>query len=159
MQIIGISENDLINYKDIAMYIAFPYCTFKCNKELGENVCQNYQLQNERMLEITATELVDRYTNNSLQKAVVLGGLEPFDSWTDVQDFIVTMRKRCNDPIVIYTGYYPQELIKEIVWLEQYPNIIIKFGRYVPNQEPHYDKVLGVNLASNNQYALEVGLH
>jgi hypothetical protein len=34
-------------------------------------------------------------------------------------------------------------------------NIIVKFGRYRPNQEPHFDKVLGVELASDNQYAKE----
>ena len=34
-----------------------------------------------------------------------------------------------------------------------FTNIIIKFGRYIPNQKPHYDEVLGVNLASDNQYA------
>ena len=32
-------------------------------------------------------------------------------------------------------------------------NIIVKFGRFIPDQESHYDEVLGVNLASNNQYA------
>ena len=34
-----------------------------------------------------------------------------------------------------------------------FKNIIIKYGRYIPDQEPHYDEVLGVNLASDNQYA------
>ena len=34
-----------------------------------------------------------------------------------------------------------------------YDNIIIKFGRYIPNQQSHFDIVLGVNLASDNQYA------
>lgn len=29
----------------------------------------------------------------------------------------------------------------------------LKFGRYIPNQTPHYDSILGVNLASDNQYA------
>ena len=37
--------------------------------------------------------------------------------------------------------------------LRKYPNIIIKYGRYIPDQEPHQDEVLGVRLASNNQYA------
>ena len=35
----------------------------------------------------------------------------------------------------------------------QYDNIVVKFGRFRPNQDPHYDNVLGVKLASNNQYA------
>ena len=37
-----------------------------------------------------------------------------------------------------------------------FKNIIIKFGRYIPNQQAHYDDILGVNLASNNQYAIKI---
>ena len=37
--------------------------------------------------------------------------------------------------------------------LKKYPNVIVKFGRYVPGDEPHYDEILGVNLVSQNQYA------
>ena len=36
--------------------------------------------------------------------------------------------------------------------LKKYKNIIVKFGRFIPNQEKQYDEVLGVYLASNNQY-------
>ena len=62
---------------------------------------------------------------------------------------------------MIYTGYTKEELQNKIYKdnisyldkLKQYKNIIIKYGRYIPNQTPHYDEVLGVNLASDNQYA------
>jgi hypothetical protein len=40
--------------------------------------------------------------------------------------------------------------------LWDYKNIIIKYGRYIPNQTPHYDEVLGVYLASDNQYAVRI---
>jgi hypothetical protein len=40
--------------------------------------------------------------------------------------------------------------------LQQIPNIIIKYGRYIPNQASHYDNVLGVYLASNNQFAEKI---
>ena len=33
--------------------------------------------------------------------------------------------------------------------------VIVKYGRFRPNQEPHYDEVLGIKLASINQYAKE----
>jgi len=33
-------------------------------------------------------------------------------------------------------------------------NIIIKFGRFIPDQKSHMDETLGVELASPNQYAL-----
>ena len=36
--------------------------------------------------------------------------------------------------------------------LKKYKNIIMKFGRYIPNKKKHYDPVLGVYLASNNQF-------
>ena len=35
-------------------------------------------------------------------------------------------------------------------------NIIIKYGRFIPDQQPHYDEILGVNLASSNQGAEKI---
>ena len=40
--------------------------------------------------------------------------------------------------------------------LSKFANVIIKFGRFIPNQKPHFDEVLGVELASPNQYAVEL---
>ncbi len=156
MKIIGISENDLINYKEIVMYIGFPYCSFKCNKECGENVCQNYQLQGENVIEISADELVKRYINNNLQKAIVFSGLEPFDSWEEMKELIRKFRNVTDDDIVIYSGYTYTELADKIYYLKNYKNIIIKFGRFLPNHQKHYDEVLGVELASDNQYAEKI---
>lgn len=72
----------------------------------------------------------------------------------------------CLDPIVIYTGYTKEEIMNmnnyllyklcengQHYWFHGVPNIIVKFGRYIPGQQPHYDPVLGVYLASDNQYA------
>ena len=58
-----------------------------------------------------------------------------------------------DDDIVIYTGYNEDEIQKEINKLRQFKNIIIKFGRFIPNQKKKYDEVLGVTLSSDNQYA------
>jgi hypothetical protein len=56
--------------------------------------------------------------------------------------------------VVIYSGYYKHELPTEYIQrLQIVPNIIVKFGRFIPNEQPHYDEVLGVKLASSNQYA------
>ena len=90
---------------------------------------------------------------NNISKSIVCGGLEPLDSWEDLQNFIMLLRHRSNDPIVIYTGYNKNEIKDKIEWLQSYENIIVKFGRYIPNQETHYDKILGIYLASDNQYA------
>jgi hypothetical protein len=34
-----------------------------------------------------------------------------------------------------------------------FDNIIVKFGRFIPDDEKRFDEVLGVELASHNQYA------
>ena len=83
-------------------------------------------------------------------------GLEPFDSWNDLKSFIHELREYCNDDIVIYTGYDKNEVIEKINELSKYTNIIVKFGRYVPNQKKHFDDLLGLYLASNNQYAEKI---
>ena len=45
----------------------------------------------------------------------------------EVLEFIKQFRKYSNDDIVIYTGYYPEEIQDKIKELIQYKNIIIKF--------------------------------
>ena len=91
---------------------------------------------------------------NKITKAIVFGGLEPLDRPFDVLEFLSKLRilYKCDDPVVIYTGYYPDELPRFMGKFKEYKNVIMKFGRYIPGQEPHFDEVLGVNLASDNQY-------
>ncbi len=149
MKIKGLISEDLINYKKASMTIIFPACTWKC----GQEYCQNSSLATAPIIEISSSELVQRYLNNPITEAVVMQGLEPFDSWNDLKEFVGFLRKYTNDDVVIYTGYYKNEISDCVNWLVKYPNIIIKFGRYVPNQEKHYDDILGVYLASDNQYA------
>jgi organic radical activating enzyme len=146
-------DEDFVNYKKPSMFIAFPSCTFKCEKECGEHCCQNSALAQANDVHVSINSLIERYKNNPITKAVVCGGLEPFDSWRDLQYFIMSFRYRCLDDIVIYTGYKEEEILDKIEWLDSYGPIIVKFGRFVPNQQPHYDEVLGVKLASDNQYA------
>ena len=149
MKIKGLITEDFVNYKKASMTIIFPYCTFKC----GEDYCQNSPLTKSPIIEISIDDLVNRYNNNPITEAIVMQGLEPFDSWSDLKEFVKKLREYNNDDIIIYTGYNKDEVIKYIKELSVYPNIIVKFGRYIPNQEKHYDDVLGVYLASNNQYA------
>ena len=158
MIIKGLIDEDFINYKKPAMIIEFPYCTFKCDKEFGQPVCQNSDLVNEPNIEIDYDKLLTRYINNPITKAVVMQGLEPFDSFSDVINLIFWLRVKykCLDDIVIYTGYTKEEINWFIKYIEQYENIIIKYGRYIPNQEPHFDSVLGVKLSSDNQYAEKI---
>lgn len=157
MKILGIIDEDFINYKKPSMVIEFPYCSFKCDKECGKPVCQNSALTNEPIIEIDAKKIVERYLQNPITEAVVFQGLEPLDSCEDMYDLMVEIRKRTDDDIVIYTGYNYREVYHYTDKLGHiFPNIIIKYGRYIPDVEPHYDPVLGVNLASDNQYAEKI---
>ena len=99
-------------------------------------------------------DIIWRYLENPITEAVVCGGLEPFDSWVELKCLIMNLRYYTPDDIVIYTGYKEEEIDQDkIDWLNLYGNIIIKFGRFIPNQPSIYDEILGVTLASNNQYA------
>lgn len=157
MTIKGLIDEDFTNYKKPSMYVAFPTCSFKCDKEAGCSICQNSQLIEERNIRIAPEDLVERYMNNPISQAIVFGGLEPLDS-ISCMSFIRTLRKHTDDDIVIYTGYTEEECEYDcwISELSKYKNIIIKFGRFIPNQEKHYDEVLGVELASPNQYARRI---
>ena len=148
-------DEDFVNYKKPAMFIGFPSCTFKCEKECGVRCCQNSALAQSSNIDVPIGVLVDRYLKNPITSAIVCGGLEPFDSWNDLYELIFHIRsKGCPCDVVIYTGYNEDEIPNEYIkTLSELHHIIIKFGRFIPNQNSHYDDVLGVMLASPNQYA------
>jgi len=157
MIIKGIIDEDFVNYKKPAMVIEFPYCDFKCDKECGKAVCQNSPLTKIHNIKIEEEYIIEKYLKNPITEAIICQGLEPLDTMVMLFLFIKKFREFSNDDLIIYTGYNkeeerPQDLI-EFIKRNQYKNIIIKYGRYIPNQTPHYDEVLGVKLASDNQYA------
>lgn len=157
MKLKGLIDTDLVNYKKTCMTLMFPYCDMKCNKEHGKPVCQNDTLVNAPDIEVNIGSLIDRYLSNRMTEAVCIQGLEPFDSWDNLFTFISFFREKSDDDIVIYTGYKEDELWDFwIKALKQYKNIIIKFGRFIPGQQPHRDEILGVALASDNQYAEKI---
>lgn len=149
----GLIDEDFLQYKYPSMVILFPNCTFKCNKENGKQVCQNDALALSPSIEININTIVDRYINNDITKSMCFGGLEPFDSWNDLIELIKAFRNISNDDIVIYTGYNKNEITIQIKELQKYSNIIIKYGRFIPNCNKHYDEELGIYLSSDNQYA------
>ena len=154
MIIKGLDECDIVNYKKTSMFIIFPSCTFKCEKECGEHCCQNSALVQIPSIEVDTKLIIDRYLNNPMTSAIVCGGMEPMDSFKDLYSLISILRNRgCDDDIVIYTGFYKDEILDKIEQLKNFNNIIIKFGRFITNQKEHYDDILGVKLASHNQYA------
>lgn len=152
MLIKNIVDEDFIQYKKPCMVILFPTCSFKC----GEQVCQNSTLANSPTHNVPIQDIVDRYMNNNITNAICFGGLEPFDSIIDLKQLVALIRTRTNDDIVIYTGYNEDEITEHIEYLKNFDNIIIKFGRFIPNDTKHKDDTLGVLLSSNNQYARRI---
>jgi pyruvate-formate lyase-activating enzyme len=160
MKLKNIIDEDFINYKKPSMMLAMCYCDWKCltEKNLDLSICQNSELAHQDNIEVSTISIVSRYLHNPITKAIVIAGLEPFLQIDEVIDFIRKLRiiAMNDDMVVIYTGYYPEEIQERIYQLKQYKNIIVKFGRYIPDNKPHYDKVLGVKLASDNQYAVKI---
>ena len=150
MKIKGIIDEDFVNYKKPSLYIAFPNCSFKCGREL----CQNSELARQVNIEISIEEIYNRYINNPITKAIVCGGLEPMDSLEELFSLIQEIRKYSNDDIIIYSGYEEDEVLDKINQLRRFSNIIIKFGRYIPEEEPYFNEELGVTLIGKNQYTV-----
>ena len=156
MKIKGIVFEDFLNYKKPSLFIIFPYCNFKCDKDCGLKVCQNSSLVKEKGIVFSIDVSVDNYIKNDITKAIVCGGLEPMDSFDDLKELVSALRVKTNDDIVIYTGYREEEIEDKANDLKQFANIIIKFGRYIPNDKEYYNDILGINLASRNQYAKKI---
>lgn len=155
MRIKGIVDENFINYKVPSMEIITSFCTFKCDKESGQQVCQNSALASAPIKNISCRRLIERYLDNPITKAVCFAGLEPIEQINEIIYIISTLRLnyRCDDYVIIYTGYNEDEITKELGMLRHFKNVIVKFGRFVPNSQRKYDEVLGVMLASDNQYA------
>ena len=155
MVVKGIVDEGFVNYKTPAMEIITSYCSFKCDKECGVQVCQNGALATAPSKDISTHSIIKKYLNNPITNAICFVGLEPLDQFDEVIHFIYTLRNlyHCDDTVVIYTGYNKNEIEDKINYLKWFKNIIVKFGRYVPNDENRFDDILGVNLASQNQYA------
>lgn len=161
MKLKQLIDEDFVNYKKPSMFIGTSECDWKCCKEQGLDIsiCQNSQLANSKTIDVPVEDLVHRYIDNLLTEAVVFGGLEPIKQQKDILDFIYLLRENdCYDDIVIYTGYNENEIEFVIEYFKAmaHKNLFIKFGRFIPNDTPHFDDVLGIELSSNNQYCKQI---
>ena len=104
MLIKSFKDEDFVNYRKPAMFIVMPHCSFKCDKENNCLMCQNSHLVHEPTHDVAIRTLVERYVNNPITKAVVFGGLEPFDTPEDLEMFVKILRwtYECKDDIVVY---------------------------------------------------------
>lgn len=152
-----IVDEDFVQYKEPCMYIATAFCNSKCCKEAGIplSVCLNDAWRGTATIAMVDEGIIERYLSNSITTTICFAGLEPFEQFDQVYNFIEKLRKdyNCNDTVLIYTGYNKEEIAERIEKLKDFDNIIIKFGRFVPDNPGRFDDVLGVHLASDNQYA------
>ena len=155
MTIKSLLDEDFVQYKKPTMTISTSRCSFKCDELNGCHICQNSELIFLPDIEISNEDLIKRYMNNPITEAVCFSGLEVIDQFSELISFIKDFREVSDDDIVIYTGYTKEEMktMGCLDMLKAFPNIVLKVGRFIMNQPSHYDEVLGVNLASSNQYA------
>ena len=151
-----VKQDDFVQYKKPCVVVCFPNCTWKCCTEAGipTSVCQNQEMCELKDIDVTPEDVYNLYKESLFAESICCSGLEPMLQFDDVLSLLKYFREHdCSADFVIYTGYYRHEIEDKIQELAKYKNVIVKFGRYVPNQEKHYDEVLGVWLASDNQYA------
>ena len=159
MRVKGIIEEDFVNYKTPSMFINTCFCDFKCCTELGLDigVCQNAPLAQANIVEISDSTIYEHFVANPITKAVVVGGMEPLAQAGEIISLIKLFRKNgCENPFVLYTGYYPSEIVTELSKLRAFPNVIVKYGRFIPDRPSVFSEVLGVWLASDNQFAEQI---
>lgn len=152
----GVVMEDFVNYAKPSLFLITCKCDWKCCHEanIPITVCQNEPVVRQTTKEFLISSIYKAYIDNEITKAVVIGGLEPILQFEEVLSLLDYFRKQnCNDDFVIYTGYYKEEIKKEIEQLKKYPNVILKYGRYKPNSVSRFDDVLQITLASDNQYA------
>jgi len=138
MRIRQLIDEDFVNYKKPSMFIGTSICDWKCCSEQGldKSICQNSFLFETEVIDISVDEIFHRYINNPITRSVVIGGLEPMLQFEDIYRLLLYFRNRkCYDDFVIYTGYYRDEIYSQLLELSSLDNIIIKYGRFVPNQK------------------------
>lgn len=149
--------DDLVNYKEPSTFIGCCYCDWKCCKEqnIDISICQNNDLHNSPNHQVNIDTVIEQHIQDNLSKAIVFGGLEPMLQFEEIYNFIFRLRNKykCNDPVIIYTGYCPEELSYQLSRMKILSNIVVKFGRFIPDRPKRYDDILGVTLISDNQYA------
>jgi len=158
MRLKQIIDENFQDYKKPSMLLATCKCDWKCLKEQGLDlsICQNSDLIKQKTIVVPIKNIINRYNNNPITKAIIIAGLEPMLQFNEVIMFIKEFRIVSNDDIVIFTGYYPEEIDEELEQLKKYRNIIMKFGRYKHDSNKKYDKILDVWLVSDNQFAVKI---
>ena len=88
MLIKGIKDECFGDFKMPGMLIIFPKCSFKCDKENGNQICQNSSLATELSIDIPSQKIINRYIQNPISQALICGGLEPLDSFGELYQLL-----------------------------------------------------------------------
>jgi len=152
MRLKQIIDESFGDFKQCSMLLVADKCTFKCEG------CQNKHLMLLETQEFPDEEILERFLNNPISEAIVIGGLEPFEQLSEVVHFISKATEmKLSVPIVVYTGFDMEDY--DLYWSGFEPAaksydgpVIVKFGRYIQGSKPYFNKDLGVTLISDNQY-------
>lgn len=158
MRIRGRITEDFVNYKKPGLFIPCCYCDFKCchDNNCDHTMCQNSAIEKFPIDMVDDEIILETYRQSMVAEAVIFGGFEPFWQIDEIEDLLKLFRKNNIDaPFVVYTGYTEAEVAHLLGKLVPYGNVVIKYGRYRPDNSQHKDEVLGVTLISENQYAKE----
>ena len=115
MRVKTIIDEDFSNYKEPAMFIGTVSCDGKCCKEAGipMSVCQNDAWRESATICISNNQICERYVRNPITKAMVFGGLEPFEQFEEVFNvigkLIATIKKANNNQKQQTNGSSPEE--------------------------------------------------
>ena len=156
MKVKEIIFEDFVNYKRPSMFIGTCQCDWKCCIENANCKCQNAGISRYPDIIVEDEKLIELYLDNPITHAVVFGGLEPLLQFEEVVGFIRKFRQYSDDDVVIYTGYFPEEIEDQVSALKNFPNIVMKFGRFRPNESSHFDDVLGVDLPNKEQFGVRL---
>lgn len=164
VHLVDVKTDNITDYKETSMLLVFPYCSGKCGPK-----CHNYRMiGTTKINEYNILDIINLYLKLETHNSVVCAGLEPFDSMLDLTNLVKcfsSCNKNCD--IVIYTGYNEDEIednVKSLVETfdanvnkDYKKSLIVKFGRFIfddsGKEVKNYSDILGINLASPNQYA------
>ena len=146
------------DYKKSGILLCVSFCDWKCCKEanIPESVCQNNKIASQEIHEIEFKDLI-KVVKNSYTDSVIFAGLEPLLQIDEVVSCIEALRDSgVTKDILIYTGYYLEEIDSRTIEKLKTLKVILKCGRYIPDRPSKYDEVLGVTLVSDNQYGVKL---
>lgn len=148
-----VNDVDVVNYKEASCFIGAGYT---CSR--GCPGCQNEELKHSIPAQVDASRIALNYEKMPITHAIVFGGLEPLEDLENLKLWVNIFRFITDDMIIIYTGVEidSDELKEAAKYLAEYPNIIFKAGSYIDGHEPHFDELLGVKLASDNQRGIRL---